>query len=818
MAKSRLAASRNKNKRITQPKVKDNVTALGLNFELHQRGVAFSNKYNLRDWCHESCDPQRPLAKPSRLKKMQKLKKWVDQEKTNQTSESSIRARLSALKQYIIFCDVKQLDPFSQVGYLAYAGNAGELWRLVRAANEPKSYSFQYHDGEEAGLLESSASLKKIYIDLMLSVLDFDVSEWQATMKTFSSKNVDSSIIPYEVSEWYALVKRTQLFFFSLATQLIASKEDSPEAPLPQYLEDILVDQVDGRDIRIKVGGGGIKDGAGSPFNQCMAAAYTLFAYYTAFNDTVIQEVRHPIKVVTSKAEGRTSKISQVRAYKGRASKDVKALFASLEENRHSEASDQEAGFIVADINKRDTVGVIDGITFLQTLEMLSKSYSNDPHDTLIYFLDNQGDKTKVHVSVALQHLSQNLNLLSNFRGDLTDHLVKTYTDIVEHQKMTAFNWTRREDSVWVMNKQVIEINRMARTKRANRIAYAALSCMTDVSLRNALIPLSYSEKNYDGDITVSFKYLDGSKGEFTVAAKYRPFLQLVERYAATRNPLPKEHSYGFCRAKKPPFLVPFGSKSLTYQWLEGEVPIKQYMLSELGIGYGNYFLNITSGRIRVTHSDLEYKPEEKGLTAQKILQHSLNVAQKRYRNGHPVSNKKQISQGMLALSYIAEGKTRNEAVALVKKELEIPVLEYEVWKKRNQPTNPNGIDCNGKVDLVYEKDWHYAARKFAEKRGIIKEGQDITCYQYDLCIFCKSAKLVDDPYAIYKLLSFLEALEEGIDQYPERAAIIQLKIEQFQLHLKDLPLETIEKAEDLLEEKGRYPLFDSLSSVTQYL
>ncbi|WP_287231342.1 MULTISPECIES: hypothetical protein [Vibrio] len=558
MAKSRLAASRNKNKLIAQPKVKDNVTALGLSFELHQRGVAFSNKYSLRDWCHESCDPQRPLAEPSRLKKMQKLKKWVDQEKINQTSESSIRSKLSALKQYIIFCDVKQLNPFSQVGYLAYAGNAGELWRLVGAANEPKSYSFQYHDGEEVGLLESSASLKKIYIDLMLSVLDFDVSEWSATMKTFSSKNFDSSIRPYEVSEWYTLVERTQLFFFSLAAQLIAFKEDSPEAPLPQYLEDILVDQAYGRDVRIKVGGRGIKDGAGSPFNQCMAAAYTLFAYYTAFNDTVIQEVRHPIKVVTSKAEGRTSKISQVRAYKGRASKDVKALFTSLEENLHSEASDKEAGFIVADINKRDTIGVIDGITFLQTLEMLSKSYSNDPYDTLIYFLDNQGDKTQVHVSVALQHLSQNLNLLSNFRGDLTDHLVKTYTDIVEHQKMTVFNWTRREDSVWVMNKQVIEIDKMARTKRANRIAYAALSCMTDVSLRNALIPLSYSEKNCDGDITVSFKYLDGSKGEFTVAAKYRPFLQLVERYAATRNPLPKEHSYGFCRAKKPPFSSAF--------------------------------------------------------------------------------------------------------------------------------------------------------------------------------------------------------------------------------------------------------------------
>ncbi|HFQ4905533.1 TPA: hypothetical protein ACGU4V_002651 [Vibrio vulnificus] len=59
--------------------------------------------------------------------------------------------------------------------------------------------------------------------------------------------------------------------------------------------------------------------------------------------------------------------------------------------------------------------------------------------------------------------------------------------------------------------------------------------------------------------------------------------------------------------------------------------------------------------------------------------------------------------------------------------------------------------------------------------------------------IFCKSTKLVDASYAVYKLLSF-------------------------QVHLDGLPFGTIEKAEDLLEEKGRYPLFHSLSSVTQFL
>ncbi|MBJ6958407.1 hypothetical protein JG654_19010, partial [Vibrio cholerae] len=124
----------------------------------------------------------------------------------------------------------------------------------------------------------------------------------------------------------------TQLVFFSQATQLIAFKEENPEAPPPQCLEDIVVDRNNDRDITITLRG---NEGSVSPFNQCMAAAYTLFAYYTAFNDTVIKDVRHPIKVITSKVEGRTSKTAQVRAYKSRASKDVKALFSGSDENLH---------------------------------------------------------------------------------------------------------------------------------------------------------------------------------------------------------------------------------------------------------------------------------------------------------------------------------------------------------------------------------------------------------------------------------------------------------------------------------------------------
>ena len=596
MAKSRLAASRNQNKSPAPPITKKNVTSLDLIVDIRPEGVLNSTRHNFIYWCHEQCDPKKPLAKPSRLERMQKLKRWVDQEKKNETNAWSLVVKLSALKTYIAFCDIKKFDPFSQAGYLYYAGNSGELRRLVDIASEPKKYQFQYHNGEEFGLLESSALQKKMNLDSMLPVLDFDVSDMQATLKSFTGEITDFATLPYTSSEWYALVRRTQLLFFSLVTQLIAFKEENPESPPPQYLENIVVERIDNRDITITLGrkNGSASEGLASPFNQCMSAAYTLFAYYTAFNDTVIRQVRHPIKMVTSNKDGRTSKVAQVRAYKGRASKDVKALFSGLEESSHPEAKDEEAGFIVADINKRDTVGETDGITFLRALELLSKTYSEDPYDTLIYFLNSEGDKGKVDVSGASFQLSKNLNLLSDSRAELTDHLVKTYADIVKDQKMTTFNKIKRDDGVYTMEAKVTVLKKQVVTIRAMPIAYAALSCMTDVSLRNALIPLNYSEKDSDGAMTVSFKYADGSKGEFIVAAKYKPFLQLVERYAASRNPLPRKN-YGFgggSSTTKHPFLLPLGGKYVTYQWSEGEVPIREVLLKLCGIGRGDYFIN----------------------------------------------------------------------------------------------------------------------------------------------------------------------------------------------------------------------------------
>ena len=189
-----------------RPITKKNVTSLDLIVDIRPEGVLNSTRHNFIYWCHEQCDPKKPLAKPSRLERMQKLKRWVDQEKKNETNAWSLVVKLSALKTYIAFCDIKKFDPFSQAGYLYYAGNSGELRRLVDIASEPKKYQFQYHNGEEFGLLESSALQKKMNLDSMLPVLDFDVSDMQATLKSFTGEITDFATLPYTSSEWLSLI------------------------------------------------------------------------------------------------------------------------------------------------------------------------------------------------------------------------------------------------------------------------------------------------------------------------------------------------------------------------------------------------------------------------------------------------------------------------------------------------------------------------------------------------------------------------------------------------------------------------------------
>lgn len=786
---------------------------INFNFKvsLHYPGRPRPIYFDIKDFCYLGCMPENPLIKPCRMGVVKNIHSWVSREFKNKSSHATIISGLRALKRYFCFCDKRGLQPLHKEGYLAFAGNDGELWRQVGIAIEPKPFKFMYENKEEMGLSEGSASILKANLDKMLLEIGFDTSKWDGILQKFS-EGTRSYTLPYTSSEWELLFRRVQRYFFSLATALIEYRSDNPGLPPPQIIENIEMDVIDKAPWCITVGEAQQRHHGGecSAFNQCMSAAYVLFCYYTAFNDSVIQEVRHPLRKLTDKKDGRTLKTVSVKVYKGRSSKEVGALFSDLDESQHPEANKKTVGYIVGEVEKKN------GIVFIETLEVLSKAYSSDTHGRLIYSLGVDGGKKNKDIVEGIEYLTENLRLVSEGRQVLVDHFVGMYREVVECKRSVKYSVIRSNSGFNEMRVTRLPVQNSLRNQTP--LAYAAISCLTDVELNNVILPIGYSEMDEEGNVTISLSYIDGDEDSIVVEAKYLDFFRLLERQAEQFNPKAKVRTkYSGGSSTRPPFLLPLGSRNATYQW-GTRPPITRTILQNLGVHTGEYYLSINSRKIRATNSDLEYRSEEKGATARQILQNSINTFQRKYVNGHPTENNRMLSQGLMGLSNIANGMTKEEAVNAVKNTLKIPVLAFDKWKAKRMPTNPNGIACDGKVDLVEGKNEHAVARKFALREGFMGESNDITCYQYDLCVFCNKAQLVDDPHAIYKLLSFLDALRDAIDLYPSRSEVIQKKIERFELHLEDISYQTIEESRRLLDENGRYFLFKSSNDVAQYL
>lgn len=801
------------------------VSELDLSFILLGRGSEADCKYNLKDWLHLECDGHNELAKPNRSSKMLGLYKWVNKLRIEKYSDATINYKLKYFKSYICFCDKQGVNPFSKVGYLSYMGNDGELWRQVSLAVSKKNFVFQYEHGEELGITEKSAGSIKRTVDDVLSSLNFDIKKLQTNLHKFFNCFEDSTR-PYAPEELDLALRRLNFYFTSLATQLITFRNESQTKPLPSHL-NVDVDCINGEYISVFCGSsvkgsGHVGYSAISPFSQCMAAGYFLFAYYTAFNTSSILDVNHPIKPIKLDKEGRTSKFVQIKAYKARAAKEVEALFHSNEnETDHTEFNPEtgEAGFILANLSKRDRNGIQDGLTFIQVMALFSKIFSGVKYGRLFYGLDKQNNQVRLRITEAAKYISINLGLYNSEKALLTDHFMELFISAVD--KMTVFKYaaiSSPNTGFRVIRKIERKLTRYSIKKYPIKLAYAVLTCLTDVAIDRIVMPLCYSKKDDDGNIEVSFKYDDGRKGCFRILAKYSSLLKKLEEHSNFYYTIPAQNESEFDVQKKA-HLLPLASRLNENKGRDLKAVISQDMLRECGVGFFNFYLSLSASRMRKTTSHLEYKEKDKGFAARMILQHSIETQSKVYANGHPTENKKIISQSMQALVEIAQGTSRDGAINHVKEYLNIPVLSYEKYKERNMPTNPNGISCDGKPDFIDgTKNLHYPAVKFAQDNNIITHDADIPCYQYDLCMFCKNAQLVDDPHGVYKLLSFIDALSDSIDYFPERKDITIQKIKQFQSHISNLPLSTIDAAQELMLENGRYFIFTSKDSVMQYL
>ena len=458
-----------------------------------------------------------------------------------------------------------------------------------------------------------------------------------------------------------------------------------------------------------------------------------------------------------------------------------------------------------------------DGLTFIQLMTLFSKTFRSEKYGRLFYGLDKQHNQVRPRITEAAKYIPINLGLYSAEKAQLTDHFIGQFISVVDKGGVSQYAAISSPTSGFRVMKRS---ERQLKHPKIYliKLAHAVLTCLTDVQIDSIIMPLYYSEKDGDGNINVSFNFDDGGKGCFKVPVKYKIFLKRLEAYSNIYNPIPTLNGSEL-NAQKYPYLLPLGYRLNTYKCERIKGLISMDMLNECGIGPFNFYLGLSASRMRKTTSHLEYMEKDKGFAARMILQHSIETQYKVYANGHPTENKKIISQSMQALVEIAQGASRDDAINHVKEYLNIPVLSYEKYKERNMPTNPNGVSCDGKSDFIEgTKNLHYPARKFAQDNNIINHDADIPCYQYDLCMFCKNAQLVDDPYVVYKLLSFIDALSDSIDYFPERKDITIQKIKRFQSHILNLPLSTIDAAQELMLENGRYFMFTSKDAVMQYL
>ncbi|EJG1820167.1 hypothetical protein BOJ00_RS01555 [Vibrio parahaemolyticus] len=805
MAKSPISAlltQENVNQQSENTKPDD--IFMSLTFHLKHDKVS---KFNLRDFCHIDCEPSNDLAIPSRYDFIRKI---YNHFRNCELSEASKDNQIRSFKRYIKLCDRKNLNPFSRDGIEGILGMQGELARQEKLANEPMPFKFNYSDGDELGIKSSSANSYASAIKESLRIAGCSVSLIE---KYARRPNVDadvSNVEPHTDNELNVILSRVQQYFFSLAKQI--SNYFDEYNKLPQRLDDISIGkfgfELGEQEILIDLGSrvDDTKNHNNLPFNQMMISAYILFCYYTSFNDTQIRDVRHPLTVVTQRREGRTEKYVKVKGYKGRKGSDVEAYFVGIEDGTldDTEAKGNKSGFILADFLKRGNYKHTDGLVFINTFSELSRKCSSEKFGKLFYTVDSDGKLKKFDLDRLLNALTFRLGLLAEDRSGLSDYLnmvVCKYLDKGEWERIsvkmdeTGFRTISRKTTTDVM-----------KSTRVHSLVYAFVRSLTDIPLKGALIPLSYRACEESGDIEVCIDYLDGSRRSFFTAKRYLQTLKRIETRAETFNPT--KSGFRGREVTRPAYFLPMGVRSETYQWPGHEMPVKRKFLLELGIDHGAYLLSTGSSRIRAHNSHNFYTDADLGRQARDVMQHSKETQNKSYINGHPMLNMKQVSQGLEIIGHLADGDSLDNAKTKLKAKRKINVLAYDEWKLSKYPSNPNGVACNGKIDLIEGKNEHYAAQKFAKENGIIADGEDITCFQYDLCIFCKNMQLIDDAESVYKLVSFIDSLYDAIEKMPDRVESFQNRIDRYESLLELLPEKTLEKADALFEENGRYFLF----------
>lgn len=687
---------------------------------------------------------------------------------SNGKSARSVARYYESLRAYLAFCDALNVDPFSESGYLKYAGNDGELRRRIKIFN-PSKRLWEYNHGDELGIKESTVSGLLSCLRIGLEWCGLPVSDWARHHRGFVRETTPFK--GYSDEEEKLLVTRLEALFFTLAPQLIAAKENN--TLLPKTLPLIISLGLHEETIHIPTSleakvtsksKNSTAVNASAAFNLTMGAAYHLMCFFTSLNDSNIRNIAHPIHVHTEERD-KSLKVVKVSSHKPRANSEVDALLVGEQ----------------FDVDKRD------GVKFIKLLERLSKIYgSGEDGSELLFTLNNYSEVSNTFNLTELnKNLVNKLHLLSIHRaGNLPwfKELFYTYRNqqVITLKKIT--NHLGRS----VVHKEVQETSKSRAGQGTSNSAYCILSCYTDLPLKGILLPLTYSEIDSNGNVTVSFIYRSGETGYFKVPASNLTLIKDIEQYAKEKaDKQPKKYER---------LLITRTSNYVPYDW-EGISPVQANLMSHWSVETNHYYLSLQSSRWREMNSNQAYA--EGGIQAvQSLLQNKRDTIERSYINGLPSLNKVILSQGIEVIDNLFNNDLEQAKDAVAKRR-GIPMLTYEEGEKKRK-TNPNGIACNGKQVMIDGKN--------TQKETNYALGLDLPCAEFDMCHKCQSAKAVDEIDAIYKLISYIDVLKEGLDMFPDSKGDALEKIEAFECTLDEASNDVFDEAMKKFNTQGRHP------------
>ncbi|WP_318511014.1 hypothetical protein [Photobacterium leiognathi] len=769
MAKSKIARQSNTVKRVRNSQ---NVVPLNLTIPYQGNKANQSKSFDVSHLLHLGCDKKKQKIS-SRTEFIRRFCKKANQYVSNGNSAKTVTVTYESLRNYIAFCDAVDVDPFTESGYLKFAGNDGELRHRIKMYH-PSKRLWEYNHDDELGIKESYATSILSKLRSALDWCGLPVADWARHHRVFSGQK--TPFVGYSKPEEDLLVARLSNVFFALAPQLISAKENNTSLPetLPFIIalgeHDEVVQIPTSLDIK---NGGSKKDGTAvnhaAAFNLTMGAAYHLMCFFTSLNDSNVRSISHPIKVHIEERD-KSLKTVRVSSYKPRANKEVDALLLGE----------------TFDVDKRD------GVKFIKLLEKLSKLYGNtEDGDQLLFTLNNAANVSDSFNLIDInKKLVNQLYLLSPNRASNLPWFKTLFYGYRNQQAITlkkAVNHLGRT----VVHKKVEAIAKPGAVRGATNSAYCILSCYTDLPLKGILLPLTYSEKDSDGYITVSFNYRNGLHGCFNVPASDLALIKDIEHYAnENADKQPKRYER---------LLLTRSSRGVPHDW-EGISPISATLMDTWSVEPNHYYLSLQSSRWREMTSNQVYA--DGGIqAAQSLLGNTLETLDRNYLNGDPRLNNVITSQGIEVLQNLNDETNVEQAKAIVAKRRGIPILSHDEAKKMREEsikTNPNGLICNGQQIISDGKNTQRATNHAL--------GLNLPCTEFDMCHKCQSAKAVNETEAIYKLISLIDALKDTLNMYPDAKSEAHEKIEQYEFTLDGASDTVFEEAMTKFNTQGRHP------------